>query len=228
MNRNRIIGLWLISILVFAGTLVAANWQYNRHLERSSFSDSIINKLNQSEKILDGADQNLSAWQPVKVAGTLENSGPLIRNRPLEGRNGLWVTSTITTQTGNSYPVLIGWIPATSGATTVIKPPDFPTANVEITGILRELEKPEFASDLPSGQFLTMDKQTLKTDKNFFVQVLSMQPEPNPEQIWFVPVPNISNGPHFFYAIQWIIFGLIALVGTFWLIRSDVKSDVEA
>lgn len=227
MNRNRIVGLWLISILVFAGTLVAANWQYNRHIERSSSSDSITNKLNQSLKILDGDHQGLSAWQPVRVKGVLASSGPLIRNRPLEGRNGLWVTSTITTQTGNSYPVLIGWIPATTGATTVIEPPTLTSARIEITGILRELENPEFASDLPAGQFLTMDKQTLKTNKNFFIQVLSAKPAPSADQIWFVPVPNISNGPHFFYAIQWIIFGLIALVGTFWLIRSDVKSDVK-
>lgn len=228
MNRNRIIGLWLISVLVFAGTLVAANWQYNRHVERSSSSDSITNKLNQSLKILDGDDRGLSAWQPVKVTGVLASSGPLIRNRPLEGRNGLWATSTITTQTGNSYPVLIGWIPATSDATTVIESPAFTSATIEITGILRELEEPEFASDLPTGQFLTMDKQTLKTDKNFFVQILSAEPAPSADQISFVPVPNISNGPHFFYAIQWIIFGLIALVGTFWLIRSDQESNVKA
>lgn len=227
MNRNRIIGLWLISILVFAGTLVAANWQYTRHIERTSFSDSITNQLNQSQKILDGDDQNLSVWQPVKVTGVLASTGPLIRNRPLEGRNGLWVASTITTQTGNSYPVLIGWIPATTDATTVIEPPTLTSATIEITGILRELENPEFASDLPAGQFLTMDKQTLKTDKDYFVQALNAKPAPSADQIWFVPVPNISNGPHFFYAIQWIIFGLIALVGTFWLIRADVKSDVK-
>ena len=46
-----------------------------------------------------------------------------------------------------------------------------------------------------------------------------------PQQAEFQPLelPEISDGPHFWYAMQWFLFALIGLSGLFVFIRGDVK-----
>ena len=34
-------------------------------------------------------------------------------------------------------------------------------------------------------------------------------------------LPDLSNGPHFFYALQWWFFGLLAVVGFFYLLYDE-------
>jgi cytochrome oxidase assembly protein ShyY1 len=228
MNRKRVVGLWIISILVFIGTIFASNWQYERHLQRSSFSDFVKQRLSGSAIDLTDQSSSLSSWQRVQIEGELGTGGPLIRNRPLDGRNGFWVTSTITTVQNISYPVLLGWIPATSEATAIVSPPKILTTKVKIEGILRDLEPRQSANDLPAGQFISMDNETLKTNQSFFIHSLASSPDLQVPELRPVPIPNISQGPHFFYAIQWLVFGFIAIFGTMWLIRSESKSNVKA
>jgi cytochrome oxidase assembly protein ShyY1 len=36
-----------------------------------------------------------------------------------------------------------------------------------------------------------------------------------------VPLPEVTDGPHLSYAIQWFAFGVIALVGSVVLARKD-------
>jgi cytochrome oxidase assembly protein ShyY1 len=227
MNRQRVIGLWIISILVFVGSLFASNWQYERHLQRSAFSELVNQKLSGTVLKITEETASLSNWQRVQIEGELGTGGPLIRNRPLDGRNGFWVTSTITTAQNISYPVLLGWIPATSEATEIVSPPKILVTKVKIEGILRDLEPRQSASDLPTGQFLSMDNETLITNQSFFIHSLASSPDLQIPEMRPVPIPNISQGPHFFYAIQWLVFGFIAIFGTVWLIRSESKSNVK-
>ncbi len=227
MNRQRVIGLWIISILVFVGSLFASNWQYERHLQRSAFSELVNQKLSGTVLKITEETASLSNWQRVQIEGELGTGGPLIRNRPLDGRNGFWVTSTITTAQNISYPVLLGWIPATSEATAIVSPPKILVTKVKIEGILRDLEPRQSASDLPTGQFLSMDNETLITNQSFFIHSLASSPDLQIPEMRPVPIPNISQGPHFFYAIQWLVFGFIAIFGTVWLIRSESKSNVK-
>ena len=228
MNRQRIIGLWIISILVFVGSIFASNWQYERHLQRSSFSDFVNQRLSGSAIDLTEISIPLSNWQRVQIEGKLSSDGPLIRSRPLDGRNGFWVTSTITTAQNISYPVLLGWIPATSEAAAVVSPPKIPVTQLKIEGILRDLEPRQSANDLPAGQYLSMDNETLNTNQSFFIHSLALSPDPQLPELRPVPIPNVSQGPHFFYAIQWLVFGFIAIFGTVWLIRSESKLNVKS
>jgi cytochrome oxidase assembly protein ShyY1 len=227
MNRQRVVGLWIVSILVFIGSIFASNWQYERHLQRSSLSEFVNQRLNGAVLDLSNQSSSLSNWQRVQIEGELSSAGPLIRSRPLDGRNGFWVTSTITTAQNNSYPVLLGWIPATSEATAIVSPPRITTDEVRLEGILRDLEQRQSASDLPAGQSLSMDRETLSTNQRFFIHSLTVTPEMQIPELRTVPIPNVSQGPHFFYAIQWLVFGFIAIFGTVWLIRSESKSNVK-
>ena len=37
------------------------------------------------------------------------------------------------------------------------------------------------------------------------------------------PTPERGQGPHFFYALQWWFFALLAVVGYFWFARAEAK-----
>jgi cytochrome oxidase assembly protein ShyY1 len=42
------------------------------------------------------------------------------------------------------------------------------------------------------------------------------------------PGPEIDDGPHFFYALQWFFFALLALGGLVYFSRQEVHGDKSA
>ena len=61
---------------------------------------------------------------------------------------------------------------------------------------------------------------------NGYVGLLTVTP---PQTGEFVPVelPEISEGPHFWYAVQWFLFTGIAVAGIVVFIRSDLRARRE-
>ncbi|MEY3567884.1 MAG: hypothetical protein RL587_323, partial [Actinomycetota bacterium] len=60
-------------------------------------------------------------------------------------------------------------------------------------------------------------KNVVDNDQKYFIHLTTMDPWILESQIWTVPLPRLGNGPHLFYAYQWVIFGLIALIGAAYL-----------
>jgi cytochrome oxidase assembly protein ShyY1 len=42
-----------------------------------------------------------------------------------------------------------------------------------------------------------------------------------------VALPDLSEGPHFWYAVQWFLFSLFAVAGIVLFIRSDLRARRE-
>lgn len=224
MKRSRIFALFVLAGAVFIGCLIAANWQYERHQSRSELSSQISESLNMDTTNLNN-DTLESIWRKVEISGKLTSKPKLARQRPLNGSNGFWVVSTLQTPQDKKFPILLGWIPAATSADSIVLPPELPTEAIQVIGITRELEKFRSTVGLPLGQISSLDAENLDTKANFFVQALQVSPNLDPA-IKYVPIPNISTGPHFFYAIQWLVFGLIAIIGAIVFAKSE-KSNVE-
>ncbi|MEY2629098.1 MAG: hypothetical protein RL066_914, partial [Actinomycetota bacterium] len=110
-----------------------------------------------------------------------------------------------------------GWVEAGATATTAPVVTPVPEARVSITGRLR------LDSSLPRGSFFALPgkgqglvselnaQSQLDTEK-FYVDLLSgsensLTPEV-PAQL-----PELSDGPHMAYALQWIFFGGLVVYG---------------
>ena len=215
MSLKKLIALWLLAIFVFTGSLFASSWQFDRHETRKSFSESVSEILALAPTPITGNFQDVRQWRRIELQGKLVDDVLLIRNRPLNGRNGFWVVSNFENTTGSKIPVLIGWISAQSSASSIVAPPSLPTEIIKIEGIARAFETRQTASDLPTGQYLTFDKDLLENSQNFFFQSL----EVNHDQlahIQQVPIPNTTQGPHLFYAMQWLVFAAISIIGAAW------------
>lgn len=215
MSLKKLIALWMLATFVFIGSLFASSWQFDRHETRKAFIRSVSEILDLPPTSIIGNFQDVQQWQRIELQGKFVEDVLLIRNRPLNGRNGFWVVSNFENTTGSKMPVLIGWISAQSSASSIVGPPRLPTEILKLEGIARDFETRKTASDLPDGQYLTFDKDLLKNTQNFFFQSLELNPE-QLAQIQPVPIPNTTQGPHLFYALQWLVFAAIAIIGAAW------------
>jgi cytochrome oxidase assembly protein ShyY1 len=226
MSIKKLLGLWLLAVLVAIGSGFASLWQFERHDARSQASQIISEISAQSPINLDAPTSNVDEFRRIEMTGSFTGQSVLIRNRPLEGRNGFWLISKFRTTLGYEYPTLVGWFPATQAASAIVEIPVISSTQMKISGISRKLEPAQNANDLPKGQYLSVDKALFDTNAGFFVQVLSADKVVS-DQLKYVPIPNTSQGPHLFYAWQWLIFGAIALIGAVWFTKQE-KSNVKS
>ena len=171
-------------------------------------------------------------WQSVSTVGKFDTrSQILLRNRYSEGVYGFELLTRFTDMSGETFWVDCGWIKAGESAKDQPKLPELPTGQVSITGRLR------LDSSLPTGSFFAIPRN--KTDgliskanaqsgsrtENFYIDLLegsdnSLTPDV-PAQL-----PELTDGPHMAYALQWLFFAGLVVYGRF-LIRRDVLAGKE-
>ena len=181
-------------------------------------------------------DAPANEWRAIKVSGEFDSTRQiLLRNRYFEGKYGFEVLTAFNEISGDEFWVDRGWVQAGASATIAPELPALPTGTVTIEGRLR-LDR-----SLPQGKFFaipTGGKGGLISEANaqssneesginssFYIDLLSGdKPELSPA----VPaaLPELSDGPHFAYALQWIIFGGLVVYGRF-LIRREVLTREE-
>ena len=171
-------------------------------------------------------------WKPVEVKGTFDVENQiLLRNRYFEGVYGFELLTKFTDTQGKSFWVDCGWVKAGKNALTRPDLPEIPQGEVQITGRLR------LDSSLPRGAFFAIpsnqaeglvskaNAQSGTSTESFYLDLISGS---NPLLTPVVPaqLPELSDGPHMAYALQWVFFGGLVVYGRF-LIRRDVLTREE-
>ena len=221
---------------MIAGCLWAAQWQYHRGVARHARNTMIESNSSMKpvplKSVLDSAVAH--EWQPVTTSGTFDSTSQiLLRNHYSEGVYGFELLTRFTSTSGQSFWVDCGWVKAGENATAQPELPPLPTGTVNIVGRLR------LDSSLPRGSFFAVP--TNKSDgliskanaqsgntaslSLFYMDLISgSDPSLTPD----VPgqLPELSDGPHMAYALQWVFFGGLVAYGRF-LIRRDVLSSKE-
>jgi surfeit locus 1 family protein len=210
----------LIAISLVALCLVAAQWQYHRGVDRHARNAMIEEHIALAPVALDSVkDSPLTAeWQTVTTQGVFDASKQiLLRNRYSEGVYGFEVLTLFTTSKSEKFWVDRGWVKAGANATiapTIVPPP---TNEVSITGRLR------LDSSLPRGSFFALptsgnslisklDAQSQLNTQNYYIDLLSgSQTSLTPAVA--AQLPELSDGPHMAYALQWIFFAGLVIYG---------------
>jgi cytochrome oxidase assembly protein ShyY1 len=223
-----------LALLLIAGCLWAAQWQYNRGVDRHSRNSKIESNTAKSPVALSSVSDNPSVheWQPVSVQGKFDRSTQiLLRNRYSEGVYGFELLTLFTDVDGRRFWVDCGWVKAAASATEKPKLPDLPSGSVSITGRLR------LDTSLPRGNFFAIpsnpnegliskaNAQSGFNTENFYIDLISgsstlLTPKVPAE------LPELSDGPHMAYALQWIFFAGLIGYGRL-LIRRDVLTRKE-
>jgi len=208
----------IIALALICLCLIAAQWQYHRGVDRHARNSLIEANIAAPKISLTSAVSDLkkNEWRTVTTTGTFDSSKTiLLRNRYFEGKYGFEFLTLFQNSSGQKFWVDRGWLVAGKDALTAPLIPSTPTGSVEITGRLR------LDSSLPRGSFFALptsgtgliskwNAQNEVATEGFYLDLLNgslSELTPNvPAQL-----PELSDGPHMAYALQWVFFG--GLVG---------------
>lgn len=210
----------LVALVLIVLCLIAAQWQYHRGFDRHARNAIIEKHISLPTTSLDSVkDSPLAAeWQTVTTQGVFDSTKQiLLKNRYSEGFYGFEVLTLFTTPNNEKFWVDRGWVKAGAAATIAptITPP--PTSPVSITGRLR------LDSSLPRGSFFALptdgsglisklDAQSQLDTENYYIDLLSgSQSSLTPKVA--AQLPELSDGPHMAYALQWLFFAGLVVYG---------------
>jgi cytochrome oxidase assembly protein ShyY1 len=103
---------------------------------------------------------------------------------------------------------------------------------VTVVGHVRRNERGRRAATAPAGnqvRLINSDAITVTLPyeiESGYIGLLTVQPE---QQGGFQPIqlPDLSEGPHFWYAVQWFLFTAIGIAGIVVFIRGDLRARRE-
>ncbi len=175
---------------------------------------------------LDEADQELE-WTPVVLRGEyLSEHQLLVRNRVQDGLPGFEVLVPFQLEDGRVFVVDRGWVPLAATGSLPEFVPDAPSGQVEVVARL-QLGEPEIPGrSAPEGQIATIQLPTIdelvpaSVYTGMYGLLASEDPAPAERPAAAVK-PEADEGPHASYALQWILFAVIAVVGLVWAYRRE-------
>jgi cytochrome oxidase assembly protein ShyY1 len=223
LSRRWVLLLLTVLLLAYA-CLLLGRWQWHR-LESKKAGNAII-RTNQKaapvpvDQILrhgvDPADSD--QYAVVSATGTYDPSKTVIvRYQTRDGNAGVDVVVPLMTDSGNALLVDRGWFATSNqGQTDASQVPAPPSGPVTVTGWVRQ------NAGGSSAEVVNASTRAISSTEiepaigvptyGGFVQLLTESPQATTPLTRADP-PDLSNGPHFFYALQWWFFGILALFG---------------
>jgi surfeit locus 1 family protein len=213
-------------------------WQLDRLHERQARNEAVRAAQLRPPVPLDSAAFAVAAsdaaaweWRPVEASGSYRHEGDMVlRARARDGRPGVHLVSPLVLPDGRVVMVNRGWVPAPDGATADVRALRT-AAPVRVRGVLRAMQAGADAGMPASGRagrdttWRRVDLAVARVRAGGPVLPLVLQQLPSsadpadpplPE-----PLPELSEGNHLSYAVQWFSFAVIALVGLVVLLRRN-------
>jgi cytochrome oxidase assembly protein ShyY1 len=227
LTKPRWIALTAFLLIMTYLFIRLSDWQFDRYNQRIENNEITTNALSSEPIELTDLSQLsvFTDWQKVSIKGEFVNSdAKLLRRQYLESSLGFWVITPLKLDNDQVILVNRGWIPIAESSTSQQEIPPSPQGDVIIIGYVQTLKdtrrEPE---DLPLNQInylnsTNFSSQPLSTN---YLQLASTTPMDN--QVAIIPLPELSNGPHFSYAIQWILFALMLPIGWYVLLKNENK-----
>jgi cytochrome oxidase assembly protein ShyY1 len=235
--------LWLrwALLIVFVALLGVAfvslgNWQLDRLAQRKERNATTITNeqkpVQPYEQVFTHPITDPDQWQRVEARGTFDADHQfVVRYRSNGGADGYEVLTPLRTASG---AVLVdrGFIPLERGTRIPSVAPAPPTGEVTVVGHVRRNERGRRAATAPAGnQVRLINSDAIAVALPYeiesgYIGLLTVQPE---QQGGFQPIqlPDLSEGPHFWYAVQWFLFTAIGVAGIVVFIRGDLRARRE-
>jgi cytochrome oxidase assembly protein ShyY1 len=175
----------------------------------------------------------INEWRQVKIEGTyLPEETRIVRNRPLSGQPGFLQLVPMRLSNGQILAVERGWLPAGNPFTTPALNPIPDSVPRELVVRLRLSEQDLNRAEVP-GQLASLHIASL-TDSlgsslitEYYGRLVSETPS-MPENPRPMPKPSLNEGNHLSYALQWILFGIMAFWALIWAIANERRLRLEA
>lgn len=222
------------AVVLTVACVLLGLWQLSRHELRQERNSAVTTALDAPSAPLsdvlpaEGPLPDGAEWRTVVVEGRYDPSAQVtLRLRPVDGQAGLHVLTPLVQADGTAVLVDRGFL-ATERAGQQVDVPEPASGTVEVTGRLRLSEADrgtgiDADSQPPSIRFVDLDALAGELGLDLapvWLERLEQTPL-DPGEITPIPAPALSAGPSLIYAIQWFLFGVIAVVGFVVLARRD-------
>ena len=227
----------LVVFVAVLGTVFVnlGEWQLDRLAQRQQRNtDTLANERNPVvgyEQVFTRPIAERDQWQRVEARGTFDAEHQFVlRYRSNGDANGYEVVTPLRTATGT---VLVdrGFVRLERGERipTAAEAPAPPTGEVTVLGHVRRDEQGRRSATTPvDGQMRLVNSTAIAAAlpypvANGYIGLLSVDP-PQAGDLQQVQLPEISDGPHFWYAVQWFMFTALGVAGVFVFIRGDLRA----
>lgn len=227
---------WIVShlfVLVMVVAMIGAMfWQISRLHQKQDRNQRVRSRSSQpviAVQDLVRAGELFSAVAPVEfrsvtATGTYRaDEEVLVRSRSRESSPGSWILTPLDLGGGVAVTVNRGWVPNSGQLTSVPKRYRAPAGRVTVEGFVRQTEtRGSFGPRDPKGGRLDnlaradvarLDQQVPERLLPLYVQMQRQSIRIDPADPRPVPNPELDDGPHLSYAVQWFFFALVGIVG---------------
>lgn len=224
---------WLALVVVFATACgFLSNWQFHRREEKLVKINRVLANFNTPEVALSELLPSVSSWNPdlewraVRISGHFDPAKTLlVRNRPNQGSPGFEQLVPFVSDSGSVLLVSRGWLP--TGNTQ-----DSPDVNPMPSGEERKIVvrlRPSESHDIRTSP----ERQVPNIEVPRIARLLGLRniyekaygrlyaDSGKDPQLRALEAPPTDEGNNFSYALQWILFALMAFGALFWMIRQD-------
>lgn len=231
---SRWIGFAIFVVLLAAVCVRLGYWQFDRldhRLEQNKVISAHFNKppvelssaLSAGEKVEDSTE-----WTRVTATGAYDVEHQVtVKFTTRDGAPGVDVVTPLVLADGSAVLINRGW---TETKNTVDRPEVEapPAGTVTVMGWLRQNNGAGSEATHPvDGQVRAISSEGLAKSVPYELRDgylnLRTQDPPATKALALEPQPDLGQGPHFFYGLQWVFFALLATVGYFWFARAEAK-----
>ncbi len=234
LSRRWLLFAAVVVLLCYAAWWLG-QWQFHRLADRKA-SNAIVRAnedraptpvgdvLAPGRAVPDGDE-----WRQVTATGTYDTDDTVIvRYRTRDGASGIDVLVPLVTVDGSTLLVDRGWMAADNEGASPTDVPPPPSGQVTVDGWVR--------ADATGDSTRVTDHSTRAISSTRigealgrqlyggFVELESENGDPAAD-LKPVELPELDNGPHFFYGLQWWFFGLLALFGFGYLAWDEWRSQ---
>jgi cytochrome oxidase assembly protein ShyY1 len=241
LSRRWVLFAVVVALLAWAAWLLG-EWQFSR-LEDRKESNAIVARNTSappapvSEILAPGRPVAATEeWRVVSASGTYATEDTVIvRYRTRDGASGSDVVVPLVTPAGTALLVDRGWLATDNSVNESVHVPAPPQGEVTVTGWVRADATGDSTAvtAAPSGDLTTRaissERIGAALDREVyggFVDLKSEEPEPA-TPLERAELPELDNGPHFFYGLQWWFFGVLAVAGFGYLAYDEWRTRVR-
>ena len=220
-------------VLLAVGAWRLGEWQFDRQHDREQRNEwTRSNSAAEPapvEDVLsttDGVDPD-QEWLPVRATGEYDAEATVVvRYQTNDGEAGVDLVTPLVTDAGPALLVNRGWVRTSDPGVTASDLPEPPPGEVEVVGWVR--------ADATGRGIAVEDRSTRAVSSRQigatsdipvyrgFIEARSETPAPA-VPVERVGLPDLSEGPHFFYGLQWWFFGALAVFGFGYLMYDEKR-----
>lgn len=232
---------WILLIVFVAvlGTVMVnlGEWQIDRlHQRKERNATTVANEnapVRPYGEVFTRPLTDADAWQRVEAVGTFDPEHQfVVRYRSIGDQGGYQIITPLRTASG---AVLVdrGFVPLPGGQQIPSAAPPPPAGQVRVIGYVQRSEQGRRGAIVPnSNQVRLINAGALQQVIPYpiadgYISTISIDP-PQGDEFKPLELPEISDGPHFWYAVQWFMFTGIAVFGIVVFIRGDLRDRRRA